>query len=742
MNDTNFKVLLIDSLLVEFPAALPRNFRFRYLAALPRGNSFEDDEDDFILTSALLAEIKSVSYEVEWISKYADALAAICAGKHDVCLVDYRLGEGTGLELLRESVKNGCSMPLILLTGQGDAAIDCEAAEAGAANYLVKGEIETALLERSIRYAVKNARIHEKMRESENRFRSVIESASDAIVLTDGGRIFSWNKGAKSIFGYIETEIIGKPLATLFSSRFCDAENDIETMLAAGLLRLESRAQELAGIRIDGEEFPLEISFSSWQSAGQKFYCGIVRDVTTRKHLENQLSHQALHDPLTSLPNRVLFRNRLEHALARSDRRHIPLGILFLDLDNFKNVNDSLGHAAGDRLLVAVAERLSICLRVGDTAARLSGDEFAVLVEEAVNPGDALAIAERITEVLRAPFIIDGKEIIIGTSVGITITTTGKENPEELLRNADVAMYTAKSQGKGRYVVFENKMHAALVERIEIENDLRRAVEREELTLNYQPIIELQTGRITGMEALARWTHPTRGMISPMEFIPVAEETGLIIPLGRWVLETACEQARAWQNQYFGEEPFTITVNLSGRQFQQANLIETIKTALKKSGLPPACLVLEITESMMLQNTEATILKLHEIKDLGVRLAIDDFGTGYSALSYLERFPVDILKIDKSFVDKISSGGREGAAVARAIITMSDTLRMKTVAEGIEEIEQKEVLQGLGCEFGQGFHFARPLDTAAMNEFLSEKNYADFIAAAAIHQNQVAEMFI
>ena len=702
----------------------------------------EDDEDDYILTCDLLGEIKGTRYEIEWVSRYADALEAITRGNHDVCLIDYRLGEGTGIELIKEAGGRGVNMPMILLTGQGGKEIDHEAADAGAADYLIKGEIETALLERSIRYAVRNAQMHETLRESENRFRSVIESASDAIVLTDGdGRIFSWHKGAKGIFGYTEEEIIGKPFAALFSSRYCKAETGIESLLAAGLLRLEGRAQELVGIRLDGEEFPLEISLSSWQSGGRNFYCGIIRDVTERKHLENQLSHQALHDPLTKLPNRVLFRNRLEHALARSDRRHIPLGILFLDLDNFKNVNDSLGHAAGDQLLVSVAERLSLCLRVGDTAARLSGDEFAVLVEEAVKPGDALAIAERITEVLRTPFLIDGKEIIVSTSIGITITTTGKENPEELLRNADVAMYTAKSQGKGQYVVFENKMHTALVERIEIENDLRRAVERQEFALHYQPIIELQTGRMTGMEALARWEHPTRGIISPMEFIPVAEETGLIIPLGRWVLETACRQARIWQNEYFGEEPFAITVNLSGRQFQQASLIETIKTALKKSGLPPACLVLEITESMMLQNTEATILKLHEIKDLGVRLAIDDFGTGYSALSYLQRFPVDILKIDKSFVDKISSG-REGAAVARAIITMSDTLNLKTVAEGIEKIEQKEVLQNLGCELGQGYHFARPLDAEAMDEFLSRKNYCTFIAATTINQNSGAEMFI
>ncbi len=681
----------------------------------------EDDEDDYILTRDLLNEIKGARYEITWASRYADGLEAICRGAFDVCLVDYRLGEGTGIELLRESTARGILTPMILLTGQSEKEIDLEAAEAGAADYLIKGNIEAPLLERSIRYAVAGAKMLETLRESEQRFRSIIESANDAIVLADqNGKIVSWNRSAQAIFGYSKEEAINKPFSFLLPGRlFSSEECGIEHLLSSGWL--SAGAVELSGLRYDGEEFPLEISFSSWETAEGAFYSGIIRDVTERKALENQLTHQALHDPLTGLANRVLFRNRVEHAISRVDRRHKPIAVLFLDLDNFKTINDSLGHAAGDQLLVSVAERLQLCLRTSDTAARLGGDEFAVLVEDAEQSVDAVPVAERILDVLRPSFLIGGKEIFVGTSIGIAVTDTGRENPEDLLRNADVAMYMAKNSGRGCYVVFENKMHSALIKRLELESDLRRAIEREEFYIDYQPIVDLKTEKLTGMEALARWRHPVKGIIPPLEFIPIAEETGLIVPLGRWILETACRQGNYWLREFLTENTFTLTVNLSGGQFDQQDIVETVAAALEKSGLPPRCLVLEITENMMLHNTEATIKKLKRLKELGIRLAIDDFGTGYSSLSYLQRFPVDILKIDKSFVDKISSG-KEGAAVARAIITMSEALQLRTVAEGIEKPEQTVELQNLGCEYGQGYHFARPLSNEAMKEFLSRQN--------------------
>ncbi len=447
----------------------------------------------------------------------------------------------------------------------------------------------------------------------------------------------------------------------------------------------------------------------------------IIRDITERKSFENQLTHQALHDPLTKLANRVLFSNRVEHALERASRHQNPIAVMFLDLDNFKTINDSLGHAAGDKLLISVSERLQACLRSSDTAARLGGDEFAVLIVDTTHTKGAVLIAERIKDVMREPFLLDGKKTFITTSIGIAATITGNESPDELLRNADVAMYTAKNLGKDRYAVFENEMHEVLIKSVELETTLRRAIENEEFMLHYQPIIDLQSESIMGMEALVRWNHPQRGLIAPNEFIPIAEKTNLIVPLGAWVLEEACRQAYLWQTQYGYDSRLSITVNISSRQFQHPALVEMIAATLDKTGLPPQSLILEITEGTIIQNTEASIKKLQELKNLGVRLAIDDFGTGYSSLSYLQRFPIDILKIDKSFIDKISHS-REGAAVARAIITMSDTLHLRTIAEGVETSEQTIELQHLGCELGQGFHFAKPLSKDDMNSYLKKEH--------------------
>ena len=693
----------------------------------------EDDEDDYILTCDLLSDVAGTKYETTWVSRYSDALEAICNGDQDVCLIDYRLGEGNGIDLMREAIAAGCRVPMILLTGQGDQAIDLEATNAGAADYLVKGKLEARLLERAIRYAIAHGQILETLRESENRFRSVVESANDAIILIGHtGEIMSWNRSAETIFGYSEGEILGKPLSTLFPPSYTQniaPNGESDPLITFGLLRPGSNATEFNGVKQDGSEFPLEISLSSWKTSEGVFYSGIVRDVTERKSLEEQLTHQALHDPLTKLANRALFRNRVEHAIDRCGRKRASIAVLFLDLDNFKSINDTLGHAAGDELLILVTERLQACLRTSDTPARLGGDEFAVLVEDIENTDGAVLIAERIRSVLEAPMSICGTEIFVSTSIGIATTTTFKETPEDLLRNADVAMYMSKSSGKNRYTVFKTEMHEALIKRVQLEADMRCGIENEQFEVYYQPIVDLHSERIMGMEALVRWNHPTLGLISPLDFIPLAEETNLIIPLGQWILEKACVETREWQKQYKYAELLSITVNVASRQFQGKGLLQTVETALAKSGLPPQCLILEITEGTMLKNTDATIMKLTELKALGIKLAIDDFGTGYSSLSYLQRFPVDILKIDKSFVDKLTQG-KEGAAVARAIISMSDTLQMKTIAEGIESTGQQAELQDLGCELGQGFHFAKPLRSKDMDKFLRmsllrEKNTRD-----------------
>ncbi|HYY78601.1 MAG TPA: EAL domain-containing protein [Actinomycetes bacterium] len=443
-----------------------------------------------------------------------------------------------------------------------------------------------------------------------------------------------------------------------------------------------------------------------------------VRDITERTALEEQLTHQAFHDPLTGLANRALFVDRVDHALARASRQGPTAAVLFLDLDDFKTVNDTLGHSAGNHLLVAVADRLLAVLRPADTAARLGGDEFAILLEDINGEEDALAIAERVTEVFHDPYPLEGHDVLVRASIGVAIAEPQHRQADDLLRNADMAMYLAKSNGKGRYERFQPSLHRSLRERFELIGDLRQALERGQLLVHYQPIVELASGRITGLEALVRWRHPTRGMVGPRSFIPLAEETGLIIPLGRWVLGQACEQGHRWQ-RHTGSD-LSVSVNLSARQFQQPGLVDDVARALRRSGLRPSSLILEITESLLMHDTDATIDKLHQLKALGVRLAIDDFGTGYSSLSYLRRFPVDILKVDKSFVDGVT-GGSEDSALARAIIKLGHTLRLQTVAEGVEGREQAGQLLTLQCDLGQGYYFAKPMDAGAVAALLDRQ---------------------
>lgn len=432
-----------------------------------------------------------------------------------------------------------------------------------------------------------------------------------------------------------------------------------------------------------------------------------IRLVDDIRRSEEQLAHQTFHDPLTGLANRSLFLDRVGHALARSARQAAPLAVLFIDLDDFKKVNDSLGHPSGDRLLEVAAERLTVCVRGSDTVARLGGDEFAILVEDAHSPSEVLAIANRVAAALSSPFHISGSDLFVTASIGVAPADIGN-TADELLRNADVAMYFAKTGGRSAIAIFEPWMQAAAHDRLQLEADMRRGLGRDEFVLHYQPIVKLETGEIIGAEALVRWRHPERGLVPPGEFIPLAEETGLIVPLGSWVLEEACRQGYAWQRALpAGSPPLRVTVNLSSRQLQEPAVVATVRDALASSGLTPAALVLEITESVLMQNTSLTLTRLKELKELGLSLAIDDFGTGYSSLGYLQRFPIDILKIDKAFVDAVGSGG--DAALARAVIALGDTLGMQTVAEGIEGAVQVAGLRDLGCMLGQGFHFARPM---------------------------------
>jgi diguanylate cyclase (GGDEF)-like protein len=430
-----------------------------------------------------------------------------------------------------------------------------------------------------------------------------------------------------------------------------------------------------------------------------------------------QIEHQAFHDALTNLPNRDLFIDRLAHAQSRARRQKRGVGVIFMDMDNFKLINDSQGHEAGDILLIAIAERLKACVRPGDTIARLGGDEFTVLLEDLLCPEDAVGVAGRIMESLRGSIRLPQSEVFASGSIGIAYSVDSTESPEVLLRNADTAMYQAKANGKGGYVVFNQSMNDRVVERMEVEIGLRRALEQGEFRVYYQPLLNLETGRVSGIEALVRWEHPTRGLVSPGQFIPIAEETGLIVPLGYWVLEEACHRTKSWQEEYPDEPPLTVNVNLSGRQLQREDVVERVAAILEKTGLDPQYLKLEITESVLMADLDEAAARLHQLKGLGVKLAIDDFGTGYSSMSTLNAFPVDTVKIDRAFISRLADD-EDAAAVVAAIVMLCKTMALDVTGEGIETPEQLAQLQGMGCDTGQGFYFSRPVPEDIFEEQL------------------------
>ena len=447
---------------------------------------------------------------------------------------------------------------------------------------------------------------------------------------------------------------------------------------------------------------------------------GISRDITERKQAEEQLQHRAFYDPLTDLPNRALFLDRLQHLFHRA-RRALgnPLfAVLYLDLDRFKAINDSLGHQAGDELLMETARRLERCVRPGDTLARLGGDEFTVLLDNINCEADAVGVAERIHEELSVPLDVRGYEMFTSVSVGIALSSAGYECPEDMLRDADTAMYRAKAGGRARHQVFAGDMHQRAMSSLQIETDLRRALERKEIVPYYQPIVDLDSGGIVGFEALARWRHPTLGLLPPELFIPVAEETGLVVPIGEWILAEACRQIREWQGKHPRWETLGISVNVSGRQLLQGGVVVAVERALRQTGLDPTCLTLEITESALMHNLTAGAGVIQRLHAMSVGLHLDDFGTGYSSLAYLHSFPVDALKVDQSFVTRMD-GAPQQAAIVKAIASLAQNLGMQVIAEGVETLAQADALRALGCRRGQGFLFSKPLPAEEAAQLLT-----------------------
>ena len=552
------------------------------------------------------------------------------------------------------------------------------------------------------------------LQRSEERFRSLVQNASDGVVvLAADGLVRYESPAVERILGRRVEDRIGRPATA-------DVHPDDRSIVD----RLLSDVARASASEVS-VQFRARHADGSWRTLeaiaknllDEPAVGGVVvnyRDVTERNALEEQLRHQAFHDVLTGLANRSLFRDRLGHALARATRGGRPTAVLYLDLDDFKAVNDSLGHGEGDRLLIAVGERLQSTTRAGDTVARLGGDEFAIIVEE-IDGSEAAQSATRILDAIARPFRIGDRDVAARASIGIAIQTADGGDADELLRRADIAMYAAKARGGQCHVTYEAQLYGATVARMELKADLRGALERGELHVAYQPVVDLESGAITGCEALMRWEHPQRGAVPPVQFIPLAEESGLILDLGRWIIETACHQTKAWQDEL--DVDLTVSVNVSGRQMADPAFVADVALILARTSLDPRSLTLEITETVLIQDVEATVAAFRALKGLGIRLAIDDFGTGYSSLSYLRQFPIDVLKVDRSFVSGLD-GSRDSAALVRSILNLSHTLRLDTIAEGIETSLQREELRGLGARRGQGYLFARPMGPEDLRAFL------------------------
>jgi diguanylate cyclase (GGDEF)-like protein/PAS domain S-box-containing protein len=556
-------------------------------------------------------------------------------------------------------------------------------------------------------------------RKSEARFQSLVQNSSDLITVIDADSTIKYQSPSiQRVLGLEAQHLVGFKLAELLHPHEADRVLEV---LTEGLDDTHRDTVECRLRHWNGSWLYFEIRRTNLLHDPN--VAGIVlnsRDVTERKRFEDQLTHRAFHDPLTNLANRALFSDRVQHALSRKSRDPNSLSVVFIDLDDFKTINDSLGHGAGDRVLIEASARMLRCMRPMDTLARFGGDEFAVLLEDVGGPSEVGEVAERILKALQKPLTVEGKEVYVNASMGVAMVEGGDaltRSADELMRDADIAMYMAKRDGKGGYRVFEPGMHVGVVERLELKGDLQRALENGELELHYQPVVTLQTGKIGSLEALVRWNHPVRGLILPNQFIPLAEESGLIVALGRWVLRVACRQAKHLQECHPSDPPLGVGVNLSVRQLQEKDLVNHVVEALEGADLDPGSLTLEITESVLMSDPETTKAKLAELKAVGVRVAVDDFGTGYSSLSYLSQFPVDVLKIDRAFVEPVAEGVEE-SALAAAIVKLGDALHLQTVAEGIEDPEQMDRLLQLGCVVGQGFLFAEPMSLDETLRFL------------------------
>jgi len=677
-------------------------------------------DDNEMNRDMLARRLERKGYVVGLAENAQELLQRVKQDAVDLVLLDIEMPEISGLDALQKlrECYSAAELPIIMVTAKTQSDDIVKALDLGANDYLAK-PIDFPVAVARIGTQLSHKRAQEALKESEERYALAARGSNDGLWdWSLSANVMYFSARWKAMLGYQEGEIGDRPEE--WFDRIHDADRErVKKEIAAHQEGLTPHFESEHRVLHKDESF-------RWMLSRGVAIHDVSGNVLRMAGSQTDITEGKVSDPLTGLPNRLLFIDRVGRLVEHRKRHQNHLfAVLFLDLDGFKMINDSLGHLIGDQLLLGVASRLEKCLRSTDTVARLGetftvarlgGDEFTVLLDDIKDPSDAKRAADRLMKALASPFLLGGKEVFTSVSIGIALSTSAYENPEDILRDADTAMYRAKSLGKARYEVFDADMRAGVMARLQLETDLRRALERGEFQNFYQPIVALDSGEIAGFEALSRWQHPTRGLLGPNEFIPVAEETGLIRELGWWNLREACRQISEWRAGSLANRHLTISVNLSAKQFLQPNLVEDIRKLLNELALPPEALKLEITESTVMTDPTGAVEMLQQIKSLGIRLAIDDFGTGYSSLSYLHRFPLDTLKIDRSFVSGMGDDG-EGMEIARTILPMANSLRLDVVAEGVETIQQVALLQKLQCKYGQGYYFSRPLSaegTAAL----------------------------
>jgi len=678
-------------------------------------------QNNILVVSSSLADVDSIkralavvhdgAYQVVWVDRLSGALERLATADIDAILVDLLLPDCFGIETFDKLYAAAPHVPILALSPQKDETLAQAAVQRGAQGYLSKGHLSSHLVPQTLGNVIQRMAVEQKLHLEKVRAELILRSITDAVVGTDLlGNVDYMNLAGEHMTGWSRDEARGHHISEVMPLINGETRQTVRNPLELVLEQNQpvALAADTVVLRRGAREAAIEDSTAPIHDAQGKLAGAVIvfHDATQSQAMVKKMTHQTHHDFLTNLPNRVLLNDRLEQAIVQAKRRGSTLAVMFLDLDKFKHINDSIGHEMGDKLLQSVAKRLSDCVRSSDTISRLGGDEFLILVSEANSATDASLTAEKVINVLAPPHIVGKHELHITTSIGIAIYPGDGETAQALMQSADTAMYQAKEHGRNNYQFFKSDMNTRAIERQIVESSLRNAIARQEFVLHYQPKVNLDTGIITGAEALLRWSHPEWGMTQPLRFIKIAEDSGLIVKIGRWVLREACAQAQRWKDD--GLNPGTVAVNVSSLEFRQKDFVEGVRTILHETGLAPESLQMEITESVLMRDVVSTGAVLRALKEMGVELAVDDFGTGYSSLSYLMQFPIDVLKIDQSFVRNIEAVESNGVIVS-AVISMGNKLRHRVIAEGVEDNAQLEFLKENQCEEGQGYIFSHPL---------------------------------